>query len=46
MIFTIKYGDLDLTSDDYEIINSDYLEAGIYSVRINGKGNYKDSKKL
>lgn len=44
--FTIKYGDLDLTSDDYEIINSDYLEAGIYSVRINGKGNYKDSKTL
>lgn len=44
--FTIKYGNLDLTSDDYEIINSDYLEAGIYSVRINGKGNYKDSKTL
>ncbi len=44
--FTIKYGDLVLTSSDFEIINSDYLEAGIYNIRINGKGNYKDSKNL
>lgn len=44
--FIIKYGDLVLTSNDFEIINLDYLEAGSYIVKINGKGNYKDSKTL